>query len=247
MVNAHSAYLQVKHGSRDQLVVQHAPLVKRLAYHLITRLPANVDVNDLIQVGMMGLLEAASHYLDDKGASFETFVTIRIRGAMLDEVRRQGWAPRSVTRKVREMASAIRLVENRSGREASGPDVAKQMGISLDAYHALLQDAGAMHLSSLDHMGDEEGGPLEVADPNARSPLSALLDNDFQHDLVRQIEALPEREKLVMALYYEQGMNLKEIGLVLEVSESRVCQLHSQAVVRLRSRLAEWREQDVPA
>lgn len=246
-MNAHSAYLQVKHGGRDELVVSHAALVKRIAYHMILRLPANVDVNDLIQVGMIGLLEAASHFERDKGASFETFAAIRIRGAMIDEVRREGWVPRSVMRRVKTLGSAIRKVENRTGRQASGADVAREMGISLDEYHVLLQDAGAMHVASLDSMGDDDGASFDVEDRNAQTPLAALLDADFQRDLVRQIESLPEREQMVMSLYYEKGLNLKEIGLVLEVSESRVCQLHSQAVVRLRHRLEEWREQGVPA
>jgi RNA polymerase sigma factor for flagellar operon FliA len=246
MVNAQSAYWQVKHGTADDLVVSYAPLVKRLAYHLISRLPANVDVKDLIQVGMMGLLEAASHFQQDKGASFETFASIRIRGAMLDEVRREGWAPRSVMRRVKALSTAMRKVENRLGREASPLEVASEMDMSLNEYFDLVQEAATLQVSRLDHMGSEQDGQFEVADEQATSPLGDLLNADFQQDLANYIDGLPEREKLVLALYYEQSMNLKEIGLVLGVSESRVCQLHSQAVVRLRHRMLAWQEHGVP-
>lgn len=240
MVNACNTYLQVQQGNRDELVLKHAPLVKRLAYHLISRLPANVEVDDLIQAGMIGLMEAASHYRSDKGASFETFAGIRIRGAMLDEVRREGWAPRSVTRRIRELGQAMHRVENRFGREAQPAEVAREMGISLDDYHDILNDAGSHRLFSLDQILEESHEPVELGDDGRSNPLGALMAAGFEGDLASQIDKLPEREKMVLALYYEQGLNLKEIGLVLEVSESRVCQIHSQAVMRLRTRMTSW-------
>lgn len=240
-MNAHVTYQSVAMGSRDELVMRHAGLVKKIAYHMAGRMPASVEADDLIQAGMMGLLEAASHFEHDKGASFETFASIRIRGAMLDQVRREGWAPRTLTKRVRDMSQAMRRVEHRKGREASGAEVASEMGIGLDEYHELLRDAGSLKVFSLDQLS-EDGFDVPDSEDSIDKPLGALLEAGFTEALTEQIDGLPEREKMVLALYYERGLNLKEIGEVLEVSESRVSQIHSQAVLRLRSRLGEWTE-----
>jgi len=239
-VKGHATYLDVQCGNRDELVRQHADLVKRIAYHLIARLPDSVEVEDLVQSGMIGLLEAASHYRSDKGASFETYAGIRIRGAMIDQLRQNGWAPRSVSRQLRELGAAIARVEGRFGREASPREVADELGVSVDEYHRLLMDASTVQVGSLDHFGESGNETLEISDDDGPTPLEEVTDAGFQKDLARQIDDLPEREKLVMALYYDNGLNLKEIGEVLEVSESRVCQIHSQAIVRLKSRLQGW-------
>lgn len=219
------------------LVNQHGSLVKRIAYHLAARLPASVDIDDLIQAGSMGLLEAARNYQGDRGASFETFAGIRIRGAMLDELRRGDWAPRSLHRKARDVESAIRAIEQETGREARDSEVAKRMGVSLDEYHDAVADAARCQVISADSWGDGEGmdAPADTGEPE-----QAFTRAEFQQELTQAIEGLPEREKLVMSLYYEQELNLKEIGKVLEVSESRVCQIHGQALVRLRARLGDW-------
>jgi len=240
-VNGHAAYLDVQNGSREELVSRHAPLVKRIAYHLVSRLPASVEVDDLIQAGMIGLLEAGSHYQADRGASFETYASIRIRGAMIDQMRQCGWAPRSVTRQLREMSEAVRRTEARLGREAGAAEVAGEMGVSLDEYHDLLRDTSSVRLFSLEQIGESEQEPADIGGGDDRyAPLENILEDDFQQALASQINSLPEREKLVMALYYDSGLNLKEIGEVMEVSESRICQIHSQAIVRLKSRLGEW-------
>ncbi|MBD2858449.1 RNA polymerase sigma factor FliA [Spongiibacter sp. KMU-158] len=236
----HNAYLDVQHGSREQLVHQHAGLVKRIAYHMVSRLPASVEVDDLIQAGMIGLLEAGSNYRAGQGASFETFASIRIRGAMLDQLRHDGWAPRSVSKGLRDMGDAVRRIESRVGREAHGNEIAAEMGISLDEYHRLLQDTSSVRLFSLDHFGEDGEETLDITDEESATPAEAVMEEGFQSALAEQIDGLPEREKLVMALYYDNGLNLKEIGEVLEVSESRVCQIHSQAIVRLQSRLRDW-------
>jgi len=245
MVSVRAMYQRVQTGPREELVLQHAPLVKRIAWHLAGRLPSGVEVDDLVQAGMIGLLEAASHFQADKGASFETFAGIRIRGAMLDQLRREGWAPRSVTRRMRQLGEAIRKVENRHGREAMPAEVAREMGISLDEYHDLLHEAGSLHVASLDQLAEGGMEAVDQATGGSRigQPLDELMADGFQGALADEIEHLPEREKLVLALYYDKGLNLKEIGRVLEVSESRVCQIHSQAVARLRSRLGDWAEQ----
>ncbi|QEP45162.1 RNA polymerase sigma factor FliA [Ectothiorhodospiraceae bacterium BW-2] len=227
--------------NRDQLVNQHAPLVKKIAYHLIGRLPASVQVDDLIQAGMMGLLDAAVQYDQSQGAQFETYATIRVRGSMLDELRRNDWVPKSVHRKSRELTEAINRVEGRLGRDASDREVAAEMGLALEEYHKILQDHTNCRMTSLETLTvDEEGDdPLERHASSDLTPSEHLIDFQFQEGLVDAIEHLPEREKLIMSLYYEQDLNLKEIGLILEVSESRISQLMSQAHGRLRSRLRD--------
>lgn len=219
----------------EALVMQHAELVKRIAYHLAGRLPASVEVNDLIQAGMLGLLEAAAHFTANRGASFETYAGIRIRGAMIDALRKLDWAPRSVHRKARAVAAAVREVERATGRDARDVEVAERMGLPLEEYHAIVRDAAACRLASLD-----DGAGAAASDP--ADPFGETADADFREALARAIDALPERERLVMSLYYDDGLNLKEIGAVLKVTESRACQLHGQALVRLRARLAAWRE-----
>jgi RNA polymerase sigma factor for flagellar operon FliA len=229
-------------ASQHDLVVRHADLVKRIAYHLVSRMPPNVDVDDLIQSGMMGLLDAAKHYSATKGANFETYAGIRIRGAMLDEVRKSDWTPRSVHRNMREMANVVRKIENAKGQDATPVDIAEGLGVSIEDYHKLVQDAASCRLFSFDQMGssDDESSPADHARDEGPGPLDHMHDAGFRNALATAIGTLPEREKLVLSLYYDEDMNLREIGEVLEVSESRVCQIHGQALVRLRSRMAEW-------
>jgi len=232
-VNAYQAV--AGRASSDALVMRHAELVKRIAYHLAGRLPHSVEVNDLIQAGMVGLLEAAAHYASDRGASFETYAGIRIRGAMIDALRKQDWAPRSVHRKARAAAQAIRSIENEVGREARDTEIAKAMGVSIEEYHRVLQDSLACQLSSMDEANDAH----EVADREA-DPLLEAQSGALRLAVAEAISNLPERERLVMSMYYDDELNLKEIGAVLGISESRVCQLHGQALVRLRARLRSW-------
>jgi RNA polymerase sigma factor for flagellar operon FliA len=226
----------------DALVMRHAELVKRIAYHLAGRLPASVEVADLIQAGMLGLLEAASNYTADRGASFETYAGIRIRGAMLDALRKLDWAPRSVHRKARAAAAAVREIEAEFGREARDTEIAVKMGVSVAEYHKIAQDAATCRIASLDDSsGDEESLMGRVEDHKA-DPFLDATEEGFREALTAAIRELPERERLVMSLYYDDELNLKEIGAVLKVTESRVCQLHGQALVRLKARLADWRE-----
>lgn len=238
-MNQASAYSAVAgSGSGDVLVARHAELVKRIAYHLMGRLPPSVEVDDLIQAGMIGLLEAAAHYASDRGASFETYAGIRIRGAMIDALRKQDWAPRSVHRKARAAATAVREVENRTGREARDAEIAAAMGVGIDEYHRILQDSVACQLSSIDESEDATGIAARDADP-----LHETEDGAMRLAVADAISSLPERERLVMSMYYDEELNLKEIGAVLGISESRVCQLHGQALVRLRARLRTWRSE----
>jgi RNA polymerase sigma factor for flagellar operon FliA len=220
----------------DELVMRHAELVKRIAYHLAGRLPPSVDVEDLIQAGMLGLLEAASNFSVGRGASFETYAGIRIRGSMIDALRKLDWAPRSVHRKAREVAQAIRELEKETGREARDTEIAAKLGMPLDDYHRVVQDAANCQLSSLEDVQIAERGD------DSFDPFREAADESFREALARAIGELPEREKLVMSLYYRDELNLKEIGAVLKVTESRVCQLHGQALSRLKARLADWRD-----
>ena len=227
--------------SAQDLVEQYAPLVKRVALHLLGRLPAGIELDDLIQVGLIALLEAARNYSPAKGASFETYARIRLRGAMLDEVRSSDWAPRSVYKKQRDLVSATKAVENRTGHEATAPEVADEMGVDLDEYHDILADASAAKLFSLNQMMDDTEFDPEAPAGQQNNPTQDLQKAEFYNSVAQSIQELPEREAMVMSLYYVEELNLKEIGAVLGVSESRVSQIHSQAVVRLRARLdEEW-------
>src|SRR5450631_2979589 len=232
--------------SQQELVLRHADLVKRIAYHLVSRMPPHVDVDDLIQAGMIGLLDAGKHYSPDKGANFETYAGIRIRGAMLDEVRKSDWTPRSVHRNMREMADVVRKIENAKGQDAAPIDIAEGLGVSIEEYHKLVQDAASCRLFSFDQMGssEDESSPADHARDERPGPFDHIQDAGFRDALAGAINVLPEREKLVLSLYYDEDMNLREIGEILEVSESRVCQIHGQALVRLRARLAEWLSPD---
>lgn len=224
-----------RHASMDELVSVHVGLVKRIAHHLAARLPSNVEVDDLIQSGMIGLLEAAGNFDDSKGASFETFAGIRIRGAMLDDVRKHDWTPRSVHKKQRQVAAAIRRIESEKGRPAQSGEIVAELGISLEEYHNILQDTASCQVFSLEDSLQEPGSGRDVTDNDALLPEQSLDRLQSRRHLAAAIEHLPEREKMVLSLYYERELNLKEIGAVLGVSESRVCQIHGQALLRLRA------------
>jgi RNA polymerase sigma factor for flagellar operon FliA len=200
-------------------------------------------VEDLIQAGMLGLLDAAKGFDGLQGASFETYAKARVRGAMLDEVRRNAWAPRSVHRKARAAAEAIRAIEHREGRAARDSEVAEALGVSLEEYGRIQTDAVTGRLVSMDDLTIEVGEAREQQAElgiNPEDPLGALESSAFRQGLIEAIGGLPEREKLVLALYYDDELNLKEIGAVLGVGESRVCQIHGQAMIRLRARLRDW-------
>ena len=222
---------------RDQLVVQYAPLVKRIAFHLLAKLPPSVQADDLIQNGMLGLIDAIGRFEDGMGAQFETYAVQRIRGAMLDGLRENDWAPRGVRREMRRVEHAIQLLEHRHGRIPTESELADALGMPLADYQRLLQDARGHQILYFEDLADgEEEDYLErnYAGPDL-DPLEFLAGKDLRQGLVKAIGELPDREKMVMALYDEEELNLREIGEVLGVTESRVCQLHSQAVARLRA------------
>jgi RNA polymerase sigma factor for flagellar operon FliA len=200
-MNVLASYAAARPGTSDELVVQHAPLVKRIAGHLLQRLPASVQSDDLIQAGLIGLLEASRNYDPSQGASFETYAGIRIRGAMLDEIRRNNWAPRSVFRKARRIAEAIRSLETTKGRDAHDHEVAQALGVSLDEYHQMLQESSAHSLFSFEELGDGDM-PVEHA-PN---PFESVESGDFKRQLADAVGSLPDREKLVLSLFVRSAL-----------------------------------------
>lgn len=239
-ISGAASYASIQNLDIEDIVAQHASLVKRIAYHLKGRLPDTVLVDDLIQSGMVGLLEAARNYDHTHGASFETYAGIRIRGAMLDEIRRGDWTPRSVHRKSRAMMEAIQKVENRTLSSASDTEIAEEMGIDLTEYNQILRDSSIAQVFSIDDGEDSLDHKIEMSSDS--DPDKEYIDDKFHAELTAAIEQLPERERLVMSLYYEEEMNLREIGSLIEVSESRVCQIHGKALAMLRAKLSEWLE-----
>lgn len=235
-MNAHSMYMDVQQGDQaDELVVQHAQLVKRIAYHLKGRLPDAVQVDDLIQSGMLGLLEAARNFDASQGASFETYAGIRIRGAMLDEIRLGDWTPRSVHRKAREMNQAIKNIEDRKLGNATDAEIAEEMGISLDEFNQILRNASVSKIFSVEDNEVEQDYNSSFA--TKVQPETVFKREELAKALESIIDILPERERLVMSFYYQEEMNLREIGEVLGVSESRVSQIHGKALLTIRSKL----------
>ena len=227
----------------NAMLRQYSPLVRRLAHQMMAKLPANVEVDDLIQVGMIGLADALSRVDPAQGVQIETFATQRIRGAMLDELRGADWLSRGSRKQQRDIEKAVHRLEQRLGRAPHESEIAAEMGLSLDDYQDMLGKVRGTQLIYLEDMSGDEGDhdflDRHVAD-NGSDPQHLLQDDRMRHALVDAIKKLPEREQLVMSLYYEEDMNLKEIAAVLGVTESRVCQLHSQSIARLRVKLREW-------
>ncbi|TWX72528.1 RNA polymerase sigma factor FliA [Colwellia sp. C1TZA3] len=225
---------------KSALLERHTVLVKRIAYHLLARLPASVLVDDLIQSGMIGLLEAANNFDNSKGASFETFAGIRIRGAMLDEIRRGDWVPRSVHKNSRMISEAIKSLEAQYGRDVTDIEVAEKLEISINEYHQILNDVSSGKILGIDDLGVSED-VIEIAHSHHQDePYANIEQSFFKKSLAECISSLPEREALVLSLYYDEELNLREIGQVLDVSESRVSQIHSQAMHRLKARMQSW-------
>jgi RNA polymerase sigma factor for flagellar operon FliA len=228
-------------ADRNHLLEQHMPMVKRLAHHMKAKLPPSVEVDDLIQAGMMGLLDAINRYEETHGAQFETYAVLRIRGAMLDEVRSSDWMPRSTRQNMRKVETAMSTLQQKLGRAPTESEVAKSMKMPLAEYQDMLSDGGGHQLLYYEDFHDDDGNDsfLDRYAVDDSDPLRALLETDFRQAVIDAIDGLPPREKILMGLYYEEELNLKEIGAVMGVSESRVSQLHTQAVARLRATLRE--------
>ena len=229
-------------NNNDDMLNKHAALVKKIAYQLKAKLPPNVELDDLIQAGMIGLLDAVKRYEDTHGAQFETYAALRIRGAMLDELRSTDWLPRSIRKNMRDVELAISQLEQELGQAPTEKEVAIKLQLSINAYQELLSECSGHQLVYYEDFHETDGSEhfLDRFQTGINNdPIQSMLGNDFRQALIDAIESLPEREKIMMGLYYEQELNLKEIGAVMNVSESRICQLHTQAIARLRVNLRE--------
>lgn len=222
----------------SDFVKQYSVLVKKIAHHLLGKLPATIYIEDLIQSGMIGLIEAYKKFDESKGASFETYAGIRIRGAMLDEVRKGDWVPRSVHKNSRNISAAIQKVENSTGRDAKPHEIAKELNVDLDEYYNMLKNSQGAKICGFDDVGLLDDTISEGISNSIPTPSDKVYGDKIKKDLAKEIHRLPQREKLVLTLYYEEELNLREIGEVIGVSESRVSQIHSQAMLRMQSRLA---------
>ncbi|PLW68311.1 RNA polymerase sigma factor FliA [Pseudohalioglobus lutimaris] len=225
-----SMYADIQERSVDELVREYLPLVKKIGLHLVGRMPPHIELDDLMQVGIIGLMQASQSYDPSRGANFSTFAGIRIKGAMLDEVRRNNWATRSVQKGLKDVSEAISRVEARLGRSASDQEIAAQMGIGVAEYHELSAELAYSRLASLDDV--EEAG-----DGDGANPLNVFEQGQTREHVLEAIQSLPEKETLMLSLYYGEELNLKEIGEILGVSESRVSQIHGQALARLRAKM----------
>lgn len=236
-------YSSVDPHEVQQRIERLAPLVKRMAHHMIARLPASVQLDDLIQAGLIGLMEAARNFDEAQGVQLETYASQRIRGAMLDELRESDWISRSARKNGRLIEQAIHRLGHKLGRNPLESEIAAELNISLGEYQDMLEESRGHQIIHYDDFQDDDGGNDQldiVAADHEADPFEQLSNAGFRSRLVEAIKDLPEREQMVMSLYYEQELNLKEIGLIMEVSESRVCQLHSQAINRLRVHLSDW-------
>ena len=225
-------YAEIQQKSVDELVREYLPLVKKIGLHLVGRMPAHIELDDLMQVGIIGLMQAGSSYDPSRGANFSTFAGIRIKGAMLDEVRRNNWATRSVQKGLKDVSEAIARAEARLGRGATDQEIAAEMGLGIAEYHELSAELAYSRLSSLD---DAE----EAGDGDDANPLNMFEQGQTREHVLAAITSLPEKEKLMLSLYYGEELNLKEIGEILGVSESRVSQIHGQALARLRAKMRQ--------
>ncbi len=232
--------------NRDELIVSHLPLVKFLVGKIAAQLPPHLDREDLMSAAIVGLITAAERFDPSRGVQFKTFVEQRIRGTIMDELRSQDWLTRSLRDKYKRLEKEFSILEQRLGRNPTTEEVAKAMGMELEEYFKLLEEVHFLSVVSLDDAWvDEDGSPfglLDVIEDKAiQSPQAQLMDRQMVEILAESIDSLPEKERIVVTLYYYEELNLKEIGAVLSLTESRICQLHSQAIVRLRSRLKHHR------
>ncbi len=229
---------------KQQTIDQYIPLVRRMAHHLIAKLPPSVQIDDLIQAGLIGLMDAVSRFEEGQGAQFETYASQRIRGAMLDELRAADWMPRGLRQTQRKIESTLHKLEQSLGRHPTEQEMAKAMNVPLEEYQEMLFEARGTQLVYYDDHDQDDGGGEAYVDRHAAeddsNPLEMLGDQQFRDSLIGAIENLPEREKMLMGLYYEQELNFREIAAVMGVTESRVCQLHSQAIARIRTKLKDW-------
>ena len=228
--------LNAKH--REELVIKYAPLVKYISERIAIRLPINITKEELNSAGILGLFDALDKFDAEMGIKFETYAEHRIRGAILDELRKMDWLPRSIREEIRRIENAIVAARNKLGREPEDFEIAQEMGIEIDAYHKILSRAQGVSLLSLDDPTPNGLTPVfakQVSD--TPSPLDDLTKKEMKEIIAQAIACLPKKEQLVLSLYYYDDLTLKEIANVLELTESRISQIHSKAIISLRTKL----------
>lgn len=242
---AAKAYRVGARPDREKLVKENVHLVKIIAYQVAMNLPPHIDVNDLISAGTVGLLEAIDRFDESKGVQFNTYASIRIRGAIMDELRSMDWMTRSMRDKSNRLEKAYEAIEKRNGRPAETDEVARYLDITTEELYGVLGEVCALSVMNLEDMGvhnhDDTMDILEcIKDPEGKDPMVAAKFNELKRKVAEVIETLPEKERLIVSLYYYDELTLKEIGKVLDITESRVCQLHSQTMLRLKARLKRY-------
>jgi RNA polymerase sigma factor for flagellar operon FliA len=234
---------------REDIVLEHTPLIRYIVNRIAVRLPSHIDLEDLHNTGVIGLMDAIEKYDPEKNCKFKTYAEFRIKGAILDQLRSLDWVPRSVRQKGRKLERAYSDMEQRLGRAANEDEVADSLGIQLDKFHELLNQVRGISLVNLEEIrsrdadGERTGGYTDIIeDVTAENPFASVKLVEMKRVVADTISSLPQKERLVVSLYYYEDLNMKEIGNILGITESRVCQIHTKAVLRLRSRLKAMAE-----
>lgn len=229
---------------REQLILQHLPQIKYIAQRIAVGLPAHVELEDLVSAGVIGLMDALEKFDKSKGVQFKTYAEVRIHGAILDSLRVQDWAPRSLRRKIKEVGKAYAKVEQQLGRAASDEDIARELGLEIGEFHVLLDQLKGLNIGHFQFAGpdnrglDADNGALQYTPSREEDiPFQLCLRQELRSVLAELIEQLPERERLVITLYHYEELTMREVGEILGVNESRICQLHTRAMLRLRGKL----------
>ena len=235
--------IEITTENREEVIKRYSPMIKYVANRIAMRLPPHIEVDDLISVGVLGLMDAISKYDSSRGAKFKTYAEFRVRGAILDELRAMDWVPRSIRQKASSVDKVVQSLQAKLSRSPEDEEVAKEMGISLDQFHDTLNETKSIPVFSLEDLGiaKESGEQQSLLDCLAgkadADPQTQIRLIELKEIIAKAIDALPEKERLMVSLYYYEELTMKEIGAVLEITESRVSQIHSKAVYRLRTKL----------
>lgn len=244
---AYEAAIQQDAG-REQLILEHLPQIKYIAHRISTKLPSHVELNDLVSAGVLGLLDAVEKFDPSRGVKFKTYAELRVKGAILDSLRNLDWAPRSLRKRSKDLEKTYKELEQRLGRPATDKEVSDELGITLDEFYELIDQIKGLNLGSFHDLAPQEddrnGEPLVKYIPDApqMDPFFVFQKSELRDLLAVAIDTLPKKERLVVSLYYFDELTMKEIGKVLGVNESRVSQLHTKAMLRLRTKLRRVKE-----
>jgi RNA polymerase sigma factor for flagellar operon FliA len=241
---AKEKYNEIPDNLKEQIVLEHTALIRYIVNRIAVRLPSHIDLDDLYNTGVIGLMDAIEKYDPEKNCKFKTYAEFRIKGAILDQLRSLDWVPRSVRQKSRKLEKAYGEVEQRLGRSATEDEIADSLGLEIDKFHVLLNQVRGISLINLEEIrgtnsdGDRAGTFADIIeDVHSENPFASLKLLETKHVISDTIGTLPEKERLVVSLYYYEDLNMKEIGNILGITESRVCQIHTKAVLRLRAKL----------